>query len=264
MFKISILLATYNWPEALRFCLESLETQTDRNFEIIIADDGSKPETATLIHSMKERSKHSIQHLWQEDQGFRKTVILNQAIRVAQGEYLIFLDGDCIVQPDFVKRHRQLAKPRMMVTGSRVLLSESLTQKILSWPQWNFAAFKSNLISYRLNGGINKFWPIVLKLGSGAWRVYQKFVWRRIKGCNMACWKEDALAIGGFDESMTGWGHEDADFVFRLQHAGIRRQSGAWSTEVFHLFHRISDQSKAAENAQRVREKMMAKAGIKG
>ncbi len=78
----------------------------------------------------------------------------------------------------------------------------------------------------------------------------------------MACWKEDALAIGGFDESMTGWGHEDADFVFRLQHAGIRRQSGAWSTEVFHLFHRISDQSKAAENAQRVREKIMAKAGI--
>ena len=263
MFNISILLATYNWPEALRFCLESLETQTDRNFEIIIADDGSKPETATLIHSMMERSILSIQHLWQEDQGFRKTMILNQAIRAAQGEYLIFLDGDCIVQPDFVKRHRQLAKPQMMVTGSRVLLSESLTQKILSWPQWNFSAFKSNLISYRLNGGINKFWPIVLKLGPGAWRIYQKFVWRRIKGCNMACWKEDALAIGGFDESMTGWGHEDADFVFRLQHAGIRRQSGAWLTEVFHLFHRISDQSKAAENAKRVREKIMAKAGVK-
>jgi GT2 family glycosyltransferase len=150
----------------------------------------------------------------------------------------------------------------MMVTGSRVLLGESLTQKILGWPQWNFAAFKSNLISYRLNGGINKFWPIVLKLGPGAWRIYQKFVWRRIKGCNMACWKEDALAIGGFDESMTGWGHEDADFVFRLQHSGVRRQSGAWSTEVFHLFHRISDQSKAAENAKRVREKIMAKAGI--
>ncbi|MFM7049448.1 MAG: glycosyltransferase [Polynucleobacter sp.] len=102
MFKISILLATYNWPEALHFCLESLETQTDRNFEIIIADDGSKPETATLIHAMMERSKHPIQHLWQEDQGFRKTMILNQAIQAAQGEYLIFLDGDCIVQPDFV------------------------------------------------------------------------------------------------------------------------------------------------------------------
>jgi len=263
MFKISILLATYNWPSALRLCLESLENQTDQHFEIIIADDGSGPETKDFIQSAIAQSKHSIRHLWQEDQGFRKTIILNQAIHAAQGEYLIFLDGDCIVQPDFVKRHRQLAMPNMMVTGSRVLLSESLTQKLLSWPQWNFAAFKSNLISYRLQGGINKFWPIVIKLGRGSWRVYEKFVWRRIKGCNMACWKEDALAIGGFDESMTGWGHEDADFVFRLQHAGIRRQSGAWSTEVFHLFHRISDQSKAAENAKRVREKIMAKVGIR-
>lgn len=262
MFKISILLATYNWPEALRFCLESLEKQTDQNFEIIIADDGSGPETKKLIDSTITGSKHSIQHLWQEDHGFRKTIILNQAIQAAQGEYLIFLDGDCIVQPDFVKRHRELAKPKMMVTGSRVLLSESLTKKILGWSHWNFEAFQSHLISYRLNGGINKFWPIVIKLGQGSWRIYQKFVWRRIKGCNMACWKKDALAIDGFDESMTGWGHEDADFVFRLQHAGIQRQSGAWSTEVFHLFHRISDQSKAAENAKRVREKIMAKAGV--
>jgi predicted glycosyltransferase involved in capsule biosynthesis len=78
----------------------------------------------------------------------------------------------------------------------------------------------------------------------------------------MACWKKDALAIGGFDETMTGWGHEDADFVFRLQNSGIQRKSGAWSTEVFHLFHRISDQSKAAENAKRVREKILAKESI--
>ena len=76
----------------------------------------------------------------------------------------------------------------------------------------------------------------------------------------MACWKKDALAIGGFDETMTGWGHEDADFVFRLQNSGVQRKSGAWSTEVFHLFHPISDQSKAAENAKRVRDKIVAKA----
>lgn len=261
--KISVIVATYNRVDALNFVLQSLESQSDRNFEVIVADDGSAEETANFLKKFFSSTRLNIRHVWQEDLGFRLAKVRNLAIENTQGEYLIFLDGDCIVQPDFVKRHRQLAKPQMMVTGSRVLLSESLTQKILSWPQWNFSAFKSNLISYRLNGGINKFWPIVLKLGPGAWRIYQKFVWRRIKGCNMACWKEDALAIGGFDESMTGWGHEDADFVFRLQHAGIRRQSGAWSTEVFHLFHRISDQSKAAENAKRVREKIMAKAGIK-
>jgi GT2 family glycosyltransferase len=97
-------------------------------------------------------------------------------------------------------------------------------------------------------------------LGDGAWRNYKKFVWRRIKGCNMACWKTDALAIGGFDESMTGWGHEDADFVFRLQNRGLIRKSGSWATEVLHLHHHINDQSSATENARRVREKILAKA----
>jgi glycosyltransferase involved in cell wall biosynthesis len=259
MMKISILLATYNWPEALSLCLESLEKQTAKNFEVIIADDGSGSKTKELIEQFIKNSKLSIRHLWQDDLGFRKTLILNQAIEVASGEYLVFLDGDCIVQPDFIERHRRLAQIGFLVTGSRVLLSESLSKKILAWPHWNFSAFQSNLITYRLNGGINKFWPIVIKLGNGSWRIYKKFVWRRIKGCNMACWKQDAVKIGGFDETMTGWGHEDADFVFRLQHSGIQRKSGAWSTEVFHLFHRISDQSKAEENAKRVREKIMAK-----
>jgi glycosyltransferase involved in cell wall biosynthesis len=256
---ISVLLATYNWPEALQKCLESLANQSDTDFEIIIADDGSGPLTQSLIERIKPNHPIPILHLWQEDHGFRKTAILNQAIEAAQGNYLLFLDGDCIVQPDFVARHRQLAQKGHLVTGSRVLLSEQLTKVILAWPKWSFTQFKNDLIQYRLSGGINKYWPIVVKLNDGAWRLYRKFVWRRIKGCNMACWTADAKAIGGFDESMTGWGHEDADFIFRLQHSGIVRKSGSWSTEVFHLFHRIHDQSNAAENARRVREKIVSK-----
>jgi glycosyltransferase involved in cell wall biosynthesis len=107
---MSIVVATYNWPEALRLCLESLALQTDQHFEVTIADDGSGPATKELIDKFIQGSPFSIQHLWQEDQGFRKTIILNQAIKAAQGDYLIFLDGDCIVQPDFVQRHRQLAE----------------------------------------------------------------------------------------------------------------------------------------------------------
>ena len=136
---ISILLATYNWPQALKLCLESLATQTDRDFEIIIADDGSTHSTTQLIDSYKDILP--ITHLWQEDEGFRKTKILNQAIATAQGDYLIFLDGDCIVQPDFVERHRQLAQKGYLVTGSRVLLNEKLTQDLLSWKTWDFAQF---------------------------------------------------------------------------------------------------------------------------
>ncbi len=257
---ISILLATYNWPQALKLCLESLATQTDQNFEIIIADDGSTESTKTVIESFKYSSTFAITHLWQEDIGFRKTKILNQAINAAHGDYLVFLDGDCIVQPDFVARHRQLAQKGFLVTGSRILLNESLTQELLTWSQWSFQKFSSGLLGKRFSGGINKYWPLKIKLGNGSWRDYKKFVWRRIKGCNMACWKADAEAINGFDETMTGWGHEDADFVFRLQQHGITRKSGSWSTEVLHLFHKINDQSNAAENARRVREKILAKA----
>lgn len=257
---ISILLATYNWPQALKLCLESLATQTDHQFEIIIADDGSTESTKQIINAFQSTHSLSITHLWQEDQGFRKTKILNQAIEAAKGDYLIFLDGDCLVQPDFVARHRELAQKGFLVTGSRVLLNEKLTQELLATSRWDFKLFISKLLEYRLNGGINKYWPLKIKLGNGSWRDYKKFVWRRIKGCNMACWKTDAQAIDGFDETMTGWGHEDADFVFRLQRHHIKRKSGSWSTEVLHLFHQIHDQSNAAENARRVREKILAKA----
>ena len=257
---ISVLLATYNWPQALKLCLESLATQTDKNFEIIIADDGSTDSTKQVIDSFQGSHSAAIKHLWQEDQGFRKTKILNQAIAAAHGDYLIFLDGDCIVQPDFVARHHELAQKGYLVTGSRILLNQSLTQELLSWSQWSFQKFCIDLLGKRFTGGINKYWPLKIKLGNGSWRDYKKFVWRRIKGCNMACWKADAKAINGFDETMTGWGHEDADFIFRLQHHGIHRKSGSWSTEVLHLFHKINDQSNAAENARRVREKILAKA----
>jgi glycosyltransferase involved in cell wall biosynthesis len=258
---ISILLATYNWPQALKQCLESLGTQTDLDFEIIIADDGSTLETKNLIEAIQPTFPVKIIHLWQEDQGFRKARILNQAIKEASGEYLVFLDGDCIVQPDFIAQHRALAQGNHLVTGSRVLLNDELSKELLSWSSWDFKKFANHLLSYRLSGGINKYWPLKIKLGNGSWRNYNKFVWRRIKGCNMACWKSDALAIGGFDDTMTGWGHEDADFVFRLQNSGLIRKSGSWSTEVLHLYHRINDQSNAAENARRVREKILAKAG---
>jgi len=257
---ISILLATYNWPQALKLCLESLATQTDRQFEIIIADDGSTESTKHVIEVFQAANEIPITHLWQEDQGFRKTKILNQAIAAAHGSYLIFLDGDCIVQPDFVANHRALAQSGFLVTGSRVLLNEKFTQELLTWPSWNFACFSAKLLPKRLSGEINKYWPLKIKFGNGAWRDYKKFVWRRIKGCNMACWKSDAESINGFDETMTGWGHEDADFVFRLQRHHIQRKSGSWSTEVLHLFHPINDQSNAAENARRVREKILAKA----
>ncbi|NBV00752.1 MAG: glycosyltransferase, partial [Burkholderiaceae bacterium] len=123
---ISVLLATYNWPEALQLCLNSLREQTDLDFEIIITDDGSGESTRALIEKEQLDFPVPIKHLWQEDIGFRKSLILNQGIAAAQGDYLVFLDGDCIVQNDFIAQHRRLAEPHCLVTGSRILTSEGL------------------------------------------------------------------------------------------------------------------------------------------
>ena len=114
---ITVLLATYNWPEALGLSLQSLRTQTDLNFEIVIVDDGSKEETRHKIFEFQKDFSVPIHHLWQEDLGFRKSRILNQGIAHAQGDYLVFLDGDCIVQPDFIAQHRKLAAPKILSNG---------------------------------------------------------------------------------------------------------------------------------------------------
>ena len=256
---ISVIVATYNRPDALRLVIQSLLDQTDSNYEILIADDGSKQETADLVNLFQVTSQIAIHHVWQPDDGFRLSRIRNLATQKAHGEYLIFLDGDCIVQPDFVAQHRYLAKPQRMVTGSRILLEQQLTEQLCASQNWSFNSFKSEAIRYRLNGQVNKILPIYIKMPKSFAREYSNFVWRRIKGCNLACWKANAESIGGFDENMVGWGHEDADFVFRLHEHGVRRISGAWATEVFHLWHKMADKATAEKNAEIVRTKILAK-----
>jgi len=256
---ITVLLATYNWPQALSLSLQSLRTQTDLDFEIVIVDDGSSEETRRNISEFQKDFPVPIHHIWQEDLGFRKGRILNQGIAKAQGDYLVFLDGDCIAQPDFIAQHRHLAAPKHLVTGSRILCDQKLTNTLIATGQWQGWSIL-RVLQWRLHRKINKCLPIFIKVPDNLWRVYTKFVWRRIKGCNMACWKSDALAIGGFDEQLVGWGHEDADFVFRLQkHRNIFRKSGAFATEILHLWHPQGDRAQAENNAAVVRAKILAK-----
>lgn len=248
--RISVIVSTYNWPQALRLVLSSLAEQTYRDFEIVVADDGSREETRMAIEDFAARSSVRIQHLWQEDEGFRKARILNAAIRACEAPYIIFLDGDCIVQPDFLTRHLALSQPNHLVTGSRILLGQGLSAKLCATNIWDYAAFRRKALAYRLGGAISKIAPLFARLPNSSLRDYRGFVWRRIKGCNLACWKDDVLAVGGFNENMAGWGHEDAELVFRLQHQGIVRRSGTWATEVLHLWHREPDKSNAEKNRQ--------------
>ncbi|TJW07021.1 MAG: glycosyltransferase [Mesorhizobium sp.] len=256
--SISVIVNTYNWPEALRLSLQSLASQTERCFEIIVADDGSRPDTADVIEAFAGSAPVPVKHVWHEDVGFRRSTILNKAIVEARGRYLIFIDGDCILQPDFVAQHRALAEPNHVVTGSRILLGRELSKELLAEGKWNYQAFRQKTLSHRLTGEISKIMPLFMRLTWRRLRDYRSFVWRRIKGCNLACWKSDALAVGGFDETFTGWGSEDIDFVFRLHDKGVIRRSGSWATEVLHIWHKPADPSRAAANMKIVRDRIEA------
>lgn len=257
--KISVIVTTYNRVDALGLVLQSLAKQTDRDFEIIVANDGSRAETGNFVQDFARRCPVPVRHVWQADEGFRAGRIRNLASQAACGDYLIYLDGDCLAQADFVARHRSLAEPGRTVTGSRILLEQELTQALLKQDRWDEAEFRRQAWHNRRHGQINKLLPLFLKLPNNRLRRYTDFVWRRIKSCNLACWKADAAAIGGFGEDMDGgWGHEDADFVFRLHVHGVGRKSGAWATEVLHLWHPMASREKTEPNRLRLQAKIDA------
>ncbi|MFP5390823.1 MAG: glycosyltransferase family 2 protein [Gammaproteobacteria bacterium] len=233
---ISLVITTYNRPDALAAVVEACFDQTDRAFEIIIADDGSDESTQACAERLRARSPVPLRHVWQPDQGFRLAMSRNRAILAARGDYILILDGDCIPQRDFIAQHRRLAQPGCMVTGSRILLGQALTARVLQQGLDMRRLGVAALFKLRLGRQINKCAPLWLKLPDRG-RVHRGFSYRRIKGCNMGAWRSDLVRVNGFDESFKGWGHEDADLVLRMHHAGVRRKDGAFATEVLHLWH---------------------------
>ncbi|ODN43560.1 glycosyltransferase family 2 protein [Piscirickettsia litoralis] len=250
---ISIVLATYNWPQALERVVKSfLSQQTQASFEVVIADDGSKDDTKHLIDQVKSTSHIPIQHIWQEDQGFQLAKIRNKAVVAAKGEYIIFVDGDCIVPSYFIQRHYELAKTGFFVGGNRILLSENFTQVVLE--QKINLADKSLLYWFvkRLSGHCNRLLPLV-KRALGSWRESRQ-KWQGVRGCNIAAWKMDIIAVNGFDESFTGWGYEDSDFIIRLLRAGIKRLDGRYYAPLFHLWHQENSRGQEQENLSRLQQ----------
>src|SRR6202171_3796787 len=129
---ISLIVSTYNREDALAAVLRSLTRQTDRDFELLVADDGSGTATARVVTEWAAPLPVPLRHIWHPDRGFRLAEIRNRAIRASAGSYCVFLDGDCIARPDFVAAHRRLAEPGWFVTGNRILLSRELTERILA------------------------------------------------------------------------------------------------------------------------------------
>ncbi len=246
--KISVVVTTYNWPHALRLVLNALVSQrTDYAFEIIIADDGSQEETAQLVRTFKERSEIPILHIWQADTGFRAATIRNKAALAALGDYLIFLDGDCIPRNDFIQRHAKLAKKKCFVVGNRVLLSANFTLTAITealplhtWSVWRWCLA-------RLQGHCNRVLPFV-QCNHVAFESKSARCWRGAKGCNLGMWRDDLQQINGWEEKFSGWGYEDSDLVIRLLSSGIKRKSGRFQIPVIHLWHKENDRTREADN----------------
>ncbi|MEW7849703.1 glycosyltransferase family 2 protein [Massilia aurea] len=251
---MSVVITTYNRPDALAAVLAACFLQDDKNFEIIIADDGSTANTRDCVARLAAGAPVPVKHVWQPDDGFRAAMARNRGTLAATGDYIIFLDGDCVPQRDFIARHRALAQPGFLVSGSRILLSQALTERALRDGIDVAGLGVLERLRLRLSGDLNKVLQTMLRWPDVG-RVRRKFSWRRIKSCNLAVWKQDLMAVNGFDESFTGWGHEDSDLVVRLFHAGVMRKDGAMATEVLHLWHREAERDQESSNRRIVLER---------
>ena len=267
MNLISVIVTTYNWPSALRLCLESLFAQQDNNFEIIIADDGSSPANLKLTQAYCADSPVSISYIHHDDQGFRAGTIRNKAVAQSKGEYLLFIDGDCILRPDFIARHRQLAAMGCFVPGNRVLLSQAFTRKVI---EQQIPLYKKPFYYFlllRLQKKINRVSGF-LHLPLGFLRHIQPQKWQKAMTCNLGVWRNDFMRVNGFDELFEGWGFEDSDLVIRLIHAGVVRKEGRFAVPVLHLWHPQNDRSRHDLNYQRLLERLhqqdfiLAKKGV--
>lgn len=244
---ISLIITTYNRPDALTAVVEACFQQDDMDFEIIIADDGSTHNTQQAVAALQARAPLPLRHVWQEDLGFRAARVRNLGTLEARGDYIIFLDGDCVPQSNFISQHRKLAQRGYLVSGSRILLSQAATARTLAQHLDLQRLSLLEKLRWRLAGDLNKV--LQLLVGWPDWkRTSKRFSWRRIKSCNLAVWRSDLELVNGFDESFLGWGHEDSDLVVRLFHAGVMRKDGAFATEVFHLWHKENQRDQESSN----------------
>ncbi|TKG92329.1 glycosyltransferase [Puteibacter caeruleilacunae] len=238
-FKVTLIISTYNRPDALKQTLNSILYQSKNPDEVIIADDGSNGDTHKLILEYKKRITCPIHHIWHPDKGYRLAAIRNKALKKASSDYIIFIDGDIILDVNFIEDHLSIAKPDYFVNGSRVILSEKVTRRITSGRTCSniLEGAKNKLNGYRI--------PWLHKLISGPTKSH-----KRIRGCNMAFWKKDLENIGGYDERYIGWGLSDSDLVIRLMKSGIKRKNMKFLGICYHLYHEFADRSNLFRNQQ--------------
>jgi len=228
----SLIITTYNNPDFLGVVLESVKKLEFLPDEVLIADDGSKEDTALLIKEYQKNFPCPLLHIWQKDEGFRLSSIRNKAAKAAKGEYLIIIDGDMVLDSHFVKDHLDFAKPKVYLQGSRVIVNENFSKKLLKGydkkllPR-SFKSKRSKLLS-----------NLIYKISKISASFFdKKELIKGIRGCNMSCFKQDYEAIGGFNENFKEWGREDSEFVARFLFNKGEFRRLKFKAIAYHLYH---------------------------
>lgn len=227
---VSVILSTYNRARYLEFSLLGYMRQTHKDFELVIADDGSTDETQSLIERYQKLAFFPIRHAWQENKGMRRARILNKAIKLASYDYLIFSDGDCIPKGDFIEAHVKNSQKGYFLGGGHIRLTEdysaTLTPEAVSKGLCEQALTSEHMWRLRLKQWKNLFYMLIGK------KRRPKFI-----GLNISVDKQSLFEVNGFDENYEGWGQEDSDLRERLKRWGLRPGSILTQAIVFHLYH---------------------------
>lgn len=249
MFRTSLIISTYNWPEALQLCLKSVLRQKFKPDEIIIADDGSDNRTKNVIDQFKDIAAAPVKHVWHSDEGFRLAAIRNKAIAAANGDYIIQIDGDMLLHPYFITDHVNFAKRKTFVRASRIYMNATLSNKKLSEQQAKVNLFDKGISNTTSAVRLPFLWSLfeTSYKNKGDERY-------EIHGCNMAFWKEDAILVNGYNESFNGWGPEDKEFVARLLNAGLQKRFLKLGGIAYHIFHEEKPKDRLDINEQLLKQ----------
>ncbi len=234
--KLSVIITTYNSEEWLHKVLIGYAMQTETDFEIIIADDGSTSDTTAIVSFFKDKFKHPIKHIWQVDKGFRKCRILNKAIIASASEYLIFTDGDCIPRKDFVYQHYKNRKKGYFLSGGYFKLPINTANLISDEIINNQECFS---ILWLLKNGLKINFKLSKLLKNSIFNSFMNWVtptkpsWN---GHNSSGYKDDIVAVNGFNE-LLAYGGEDRELGERLYNYGLFSKQIRYSAICVHLFH---------------------------
>ena len=234
--KVSLIISTYNWPEALELVLLSVKQQTKLPSEVIVADDGSKENTKQLLECFRKDFPVPLKHIWHEDKGFRKSAILNLTISKAIGDYIIQLDGDCIIHKNFISDHLNSIEKNTYLYGSRVTIVKDYLESLF--------INKTIAFNYFCQGLKKKNRNIHLPfLGTLIYKKNNKLS-KKIRGCNLSYWKQDFINVNGYNEDMIGWGREDSELIIRMMNSGINGKRLKFKAIIYHIWHKESSKEK--------------------